>query len=73
MIQGVSRWCEKGSESFPATTECGESLTAMCFTLMPNEIRAQSADATETDASGWNPATRGSSEFIRSRLCLSWS
>jgi hypothetical protein len=54
-------------------TEWGESLTATCFTLMPKEILAQSADATETEASGWNPATMGSREFILSRLDRSWS
>ncbi len=68
MIQGVSRWCESGRESFPATSECGESFTATCLTRRPNEILAQSAEATETERSGENLETSGSIFSIRSRL-----
>ena len=59
MIQGVIKWCESGSESLPAINEWGESLTATCFTFSPNDILAQSADATETETSGENLTTKG--------------
>src|SRR5438445_10764985 len=62
------RWWERGSESLPATTECGESFTAMCLILSPNDILAQSADATEMEASGENLTTKGRRSSILSRL-----
>src|SRR5438477_1779467 len=68
MIHGVMTWYERGKESLPAMTECGESFTAMCLILSPNEILAQSADATEMEASGENFTTRGRSSSILSRL-----
>ena len=73
MIQGESRWLERGSASFPATIECGESLTATCLTLIPKEIRAQSDDATDSETSGPKSATSGRSDPILSMLALSWS
>ena len=51
----------------------GESFTATCLTLSPNDILAQSADATETETSGVKLTTIGRSSCILSRLSLSCS
>src|SRR5437667_8750132 len=72
MTHGVRRWWLNGSDSFPATNECGESFTAMCLKPRPNEMRAQSADATETETSGPKLSTRGSRLCCLSKLAFSW-